>query len=229
MPTPRKITPKMTLDEIETEIFFTRAALKADPDAQDLLPMTDDWISLVDTARAKDRAAREAGADADATRVVANSRLDRACERFGDDLFLAVKKDRTAARWTQFFSVAVSKFVRQALSKQVARVKAWLLSTDPALEPHRGDLDTWSKASAAALAQTAGVATVRGEARIAREQTADDLTRERDGLYEGLSARARERGLPRDWASQFFRTAGGGSSGAEEGEPEVEPEAPPEG
>jgi hypothetical protein len=215
MSTPRKIPPTLPLDDTETEVFFTRSALKADPDAKDLLAMTDGWLALVDAARKKERAAREAHADADAARIVANARLDRACERFGDELYLTVDKDRASARWTAFFSVTVSKFVRQALGKQVGRVRGWLSSNDGVLEKHRDELDAWSKSAEAALQQTAAVATVRGEARIAREQLAEDLTRERDGLHDALSARGREKRLPRDWADQFFRKLGRTDAGAE--------------
>src|SRR5689334_3675805 len=99
MSNPRKILAKIPLDDVESEVFFTRSAVKADPDAKDLLSMTDGWLALVDAVRAKERAAREAQADADAARIVANTRLDRACVKFGDELYLAVDKDRSAARW----------------------------------------------------------------------------------------------------------------------------------
>lgn len=46
---------------------------------------------------------------------------------------------------------------------------------------------------------------LRANVRIAREQLAEDLTRERDGLFDTLSVRARAKGLPRDWPKQFFR------------------------
>ena len=205
MSNPRKIVSTQPLDENEAEVFFTRSGLKADPDASDLLPLTDGWLVMVDEVRTKERTAREAQGDADAARVVANGRLDRACERFGDELYLAVDKARGAARWRQFFPVAVSKFVRQALPKQLARVHGWLQSKDPVLENHRMNLETGAHAVDVALARTAAVATVRGEARIAREELAENLTRERDGLHDVLTVRARERGLPRDWADQFFR------------------------
>ncbi len=215
---PRKIVPTLPLDETEAEVFFTRSCLKADPDAQDLLLLTEGWIGMVDVVRVKERAAREALADTDAARIVANTRLDRACERFGDDLYLAVDKDRSVARWTQFFSVAVSKFVRQALPKQVGRVFGWLESKDPVLDKHRADLETWAKAADAGLKKTTAVATVRGEARMGREELAEDFTRERDGLHDALTARARDKGLPRDWADQFFRKVSRGGNVEEEAE-----------
>src|SRR4051812_8014537 len=104
----REIPPDFPLDDTEDEIHFTRATLKADPIASHLLPMTDDWLPLVDSVRAKDRQARIANADATAARVVSNFHFDHACTQFGDDLFLAVGKDRESARWTQFFPIAVS-------------------------------------------------------------------------------------------------------------------------
>jgi hypothetical protein len=189
--------------------------------------MTSGWLGLIDSARSKDRAARQAQAEADAARVIGNDRLDRACVQFGDELFLAVSKDRSSARWLQFFTLSVSKFVRQRLSTQVERVRGWLQSTDALLETHRKPLDTWSKAAGDALVQTRGVAVVRGEARIAREELAEDLTRERDGLHDALSAIARERKLPREWPDLFFRTQ---SRSAADEIPEAPPAAlPPNG
>ena len=207
MATPRKTTAEMPFDEMDDEIYFTRATLKADPDAVDLLPMTDDWLALVDAARAKERQARIADLDATAARVISNHHLDRACAAFGDDLYLAVGKERESPRWTRFFPVAVSRFIKMRFDKQVQQVKAWLQPgvNDATLEQHRPALTKWSNAADASIALTHGVAMVRGAARMAREQLAEDLTRERDGLHDALTTRARERGLGRDWANQFFR------------------------
>lgn len=205
----RQITPEMPLDDVEDEIGFTRASIKADPNAADLLPMTDDWFDLVDAVRTKDRQARLAEADANAARIIANYHLDGACARFGDDLFLAVGKNRESARWTQFFSVAVSSFVKMRFDKQIQKVKSWLAPNvnDPIVEKHRNDLTTWVNASTASLEKTSTAAMTRASFKMAREQLANDLTRERDGLFETLSARARDKGLPRDWSKQFFRVS----------------------
>jgi hypothetical protein len=202
---PRKITPTSTFDEMEDEVLFTLAALKADPDAAPLAPMADGWLDMLDHARAKDRAARKAQCEADATRIVANGRLDRACEKFGDDLYLAVDKDRSSPRWLQFFNVSVSRFVRQRLETQVQRVRGWLTTKDTLFADHRDGLDRWSQAAGDAIIQTRAVALVRGEARIAREELAEDLTRERDGLHDALSVQGRSLGLAREWPDLFFR------------------------
>lgn len=216
---PRKISDEITFDDAENEVIFTRAALTADPDAADLLSMTDDWMQLIDDARQVERKARIAVAEADAQRTVANGRLDQACTRFGDELFLAIDKDTKAARWTKFFSSAVSRFVRQALPKQVQAVKAWLeTGNDPVLQKHKKDLAKWSGAASDALTKTRGTAVARGDAWEKREEMAESLTRERDGLHEALAGRARDKGLPRAWPDTFFRVERRGGAAKEEAE-----------
>jgi hypothetical protein len=218
---PRKVPDDITFDDAEQEVIFTRAALAADPDAEGFLPMTDGWMGLVDEARTAERKARVMAAEADAQRTVANSRLDQACVRFGDELFLDVSKDKTAPRWTKFFSHAVSRFVRQALPKQVQVVKGWIeAGSDPVLQKHKKDLSKWSDAADAALTKTRATAVARGDAWEKRAEMADSLTRERDGLHEALAAHARDKGLPRAWPDTFFRVERRGS-GAETEAPET--------
>ena len=204
---PRKLLPTMSLEVFEDEILFTRAAVKADPDAADLLSLTDAWMGMVESARAAAFRAREGVADADGARSVANHRLDAACEKFGDGLLLAVGKDRASARWTRFFDRAVSRFIRMPLAAQVNRVKGWLTgAADAELDKNRTDLGMWTEKAAGALVATAGTATARGDAWIARDSLAEGLTAARDGLAEALASRARERNMGRDWPSVFFRT-----------------------
>ena len=134
---PRKIPPDITFDDAEDEVLFTRSGTLADPDAAPFAEQTDGWLALVDAARAKDRAAREAVMNTDAARIVANTRLDLACVAFGDELYLAAGKDTKGTRWTQFFPVAVSRFVKQRLSDQAVKVRYsassragnWLMSS----------------------------------------------------------------------------------------------------
>ncbi|MCU0694763.1 MAG: hypothetical protein MUF54_25605 [Polyangiaceae bacterium] len=160
--------------------------------------------------------------------MVANARLAAACVAFGDDLGLAVGWDAASSRCKQFFCVAVSRFVRQALHKQVKAVLGWVGSAKaPVLDKHKEGLERWAKKKADdALNQTAALAIVRGEAATSRAQLAEDLTADRDGLRDALAARARDRGLPRTWLDVFFRTESR-RSGAD-AEPECEsPEQPP--
>jgi hypothetical protein len=204
---PRQIDADMTFDDIESEILFTRAALKADPDAEDLVAATEGWLGQVDEVRGLAREVRAEVAAIDAQRITANARLDTVCTTFGDELFLAVGKDRKGKRWLQFFKVPVSSFVRQALATQVATVRGWLEEgDDEVLEKHRAELQRWATAADDALVRTRGSAAQRrGQLWQRREELADALTRERDSLHEALSARARERDLPRNFANAFFR------------------------
>ena len=141
---------------------------------------------------------------------------------------LAVGKDTASPRWRKLFAIAVSRFVRQALSKQVRQVNAWLAQADePVLKKHRATLHTWADKADAALTQTAALALARGEAWSAFEQLAEDLTRERDGLRDALAAIARHKGLPRTWPDLFFRVEHRGRAMDEEPDPPVEPPAAP--
>jgi len=209
---PRKITERMTLDDVETEILYTEAALRADPDAEDLLPLTDNWLDRLDQERQRSRDVRRAVATVDATRIVADGRLDQACTAFGDELYLETGKNRNSPRWKQFFNAPVSRFVRTALPRQVTRVRAWLQANDPVLERHRPEIEKWVARADDSLVKTRGLALTRGEAAIARTQFVEDLTHDRDGLSEALAARARERGLGRQWPDNFFRSSSRSSS-----------------
>ncbi len=202
---PSKLTGEMTFDTFEDLTLFTIAAIEADPDAADLLPMTATWLPQIAAARADNLAVRQQGAKADALRIVANGRLDAACVAFGDTLYAAVNKDRSTARWKTFFSETVTSFVKQAFDRQIKTVRGWLsLPNDAALEAHRTALTKWSDAAADAQVKTSTVGALRGQSRQQRETLADALTRERDGLSEALSQRARDRKLPRDWPTLFF-------------------------
>ncbi|MDP3501683.1 MAG: hypothetical protein Q8S33_15200 [Myxococcales bacterium] len=105
----------------------------------------------------------------------------------------------------EFFSETVTSFVKQAFDRQIKTVRGWLsLPNDAALEAHRTALTKWSDAAADAQVKTSTVGALRGQSRQQRETLADALTRERDGLSEALSQRARDRKLPRDWPTLFF-------------------------
>ncbi len=219
---PRKLDARMTLDATEDEILYTSAALEADPDAKDLVASTSGWLPALDKVRARDRDVRQGAAKADATRAVSNVRLDHSVVDFGDDLHAAVKKDHSAPRWLTFFKVAVSIFVKSALPREVETVKGWLGVKDAVLEKHRAPLTQWSTAAENAIVATRALGPRRGEVWQAREELADALTRERDGLHAALTQRANERTLPREWANTFFRVelrAGAGDEPGPHGAP----------
>jgi len=202
---PSQIHADMTFDDLEDEILFTRAALQADPQAAPLVGKTETWMAAVDEVRRLVRESRGEVMRTDAERAVANGRLDNACTRFGDALFLDVGKQRDHKRWTQFFKMPVSHFVRMRLSEQVTTVRGWLGAKDAVLETYRAELTRWVEATDQALVATKATSNVRGQAWQAREQLAEDMTRERDALHEALAALGRENQLERSWPDLFFR------------------------
>lgn len=223
---PRKLIAKLPFEEIEDEIIFTQAALAADPDAKDLVPLTESWLALIDKAQAAELELRREIANTDAARVVANARLDQACVAFGDDLLLAAGKDRGSPRFKQFFGGPVARFVRMALPRQIAQVRAWLSSTDEVFLKHKPELEKWVQAADAALIAARALALKRGENAVTKDELSSDLTRERDSLAETLAARARERRLDRNWPKTFFRVTSSRSAPTEtEEEPGAEASA----
>lgn len=224
---PYALTRKTTLDDCEETTLDTRAALEADPDASELLPLTDGWMEEIDKTRAVERTTRKKVAQANARRRVSNTRLDMTCGGFADELHLAVNKDHTSARWLTFFAVAVGLFVRQALSRQVAAVRGWLTSNDAVLEKHRPALTFWSGKAQEALDETVALATAHGEAHVAREHLAEFLTRGRDGLHDALSGIARQKGFAREWPDAFFQVQSRSKKRLEEPEAPPAPATPP--
>ena len=203
---PRRLTREMTFDTLESEAMFTLAALQADPNAADLVPLVSGWIDRIDEVRVFDRQLRQLEANADASRVISNQYLDSSCTRFGDELYLAAGKDRSSSRWTRFFSMPVSDFVRIGLARQVSIVKSWLsASTDAVLEQHRADLESWSAKCDQALLDTDVVTVRRRDVWEKREALAGGLTKERDALHRKLAERADMQDLGRGWADLFFR------------------------
>ena len=200
----RKLTSETTLDDHEREIIYTRAAVAADPNAADLLSLTDGWDALVDAARLKRRASWVAQVGADAQRRVSNEGLDNACTSFGGELSLHDKPGTEGFRLF-FRNATVSRFIKQPFAAQVGAVEAWLTtSAQPVLERHRALITPWVRAARAALTATDASAVPMGQWQITRATLAEDMTRERDALWSALDERRRERNLPRDWPGLFF-------------------------
>ena len=99
----KKIDDAYSLEEMRSEVLFSRAALKADPNASDFLPSTGSWLGIVATAADQELAARTALVEATASRTIANQRLDETCRDVGRALAAELKNDRSGARWSRLF------------------------------------------------------------------------------------------------------------------------------
>ena len=217
---PRKLPTQTTLNNHLRQLIYTRAALAADPQARDLLPMTDGWEARVDAVLRIHRLALNAQVGADALRRVSNTGLDTSCMAFGAELGLKEKPGTEGFRYF-FRNLTPSRFIKQALATQVGAVEAWLGATDNAVfERHRAMITTWVVAAREALTATDASANPIGTWQVARARLAEDMTRERDGLWAALDERRRAENLPRDWPDLFFRVESSESAKAEDAEDE---------
>mgnify|MGYP000523306590 CR=1 FL=1 len=206
---PRKLTGTMALEALRQEVRFTRAALKADPDACDLLSETDAWSGQVTAMRDLEDGVQDAEADADACFAVANQRLDRSCIRFANAKLVSLGMDRSSSQFTRYFKVPPSDFVRQPLADQRSAVEGWLTVTeDSVLEAHRPELSTWSGKGLEALSMMSAQSQCVATHRTKRETLAAVLTSARDALHRSLAGRADALSLGREWPDTFFKKEG---------------------
>ena len=111
--------------------------------------------------------------------------------------------------------------MKRAFEKQVTACENWLASSgDAVFDRHRAGLAPVIAAARAALAATAAASVPMGQWQVGRVVLAEDITRERDGLWNELDALGRRQSKPRGWADLFFRTGPSGS------EPKEDPETP---
>lgn len=224
---PRQIDPDETFDTLRDEMNFTASRLQDEAAAAGLAGRTTDWKSRIDAAEATARALDHDVTAVDAARQGANDALDAATTAFADALLPAVGKDRSSPRWRGFFRTSVSEFNRMPLAEQAAAVRGWLNdSQDAVLLAHKDALDAATGRVERAIARENALASRRGGLWQEREALASYLTNERDALHDELSAVARANGLPRGWASSFFRTRSGGKKAASPA-PAPTPAAPP--
>lgn len=202
---PRVITAEMSMADTKAEIIYTRASMGADPDARDLVGMTDGLLEACEPLDAQMLANLIERTIRDAERSVANRNLDTTCIAFGDQLLPAVGKNRQSARWTRYFDEAPNRFVKQDLRDQVKKVNGWLATQDPVLEPFREALVLWVGEAQKALDKDEVLKQATAELTLRREAFAKKITQARDAVHRALAQRAEERDLGRDWADGFFR------------------------
>ncbi|MCC6625260.1 MAG: hypothetical protein IT385_28690 [Deltaproteobacteria bacterium] len=195
------------MSELRAEVFYTRARLQDEAQAAALIARTDAWLVRIEAVDKATQALDGEQAAAAAAVVGADRALDLAVTALADDLYDAVGKDRSSARWRAFFRKSPSDFNRQELSEQVARVGGWLADArDEVLQVHRERLTAAVERCRVAQAREAALGTRRGGVWQDREALAAYLTDERDALHDELAAIARGGRLDRAWPATFFRT-----------------------
>ena len=202
----RKLSDKMTTEDLRDEIVFTQAMLKAHPFVPpELATHADDWGRELPAFEARQRALRDQRIILDARRGIANEFLARPIGKFSDDLLRFVNKDRTSKLYTQYFSIPPSKFTGQPLAEEVAAVRSWLPNEQPLLDPYRAELIRWTDTADAVLADDKRALQHTAELRQERERIVAALTEKRDALWGLLAGVARQHHLGRSWPNGFFR------------------------
>lgn len=207
---PRPIDSDDTFETLRDETWFTGARLADEPLAAALFERTDEWQARIDACDKTARALDKEETQVEAQFAGGNLVLDAACTDFGDDLLVAVAKDRASPRWRAFFRSSVSDFILQPLSQQVVAVRGWLTeSSDEVLLQHKPKLEVAATRVERAVAREAALAVRRATHAQDREALTASLTAQRDALHGDLSALARTNRLPRAWADSFFRATKG--------------------
>jgi len=202
---PKRILPETALSETRDEIVFTRGALKAHPIARVLLPETEGWLAPITALRDQMETNEVERIELDAEYKILNAAFDADCIEFSPVALKAAGGDREDTRYTRYFAVAPSVFVKQDIDEQVKAVEGWLTVQDPTLDP-------WRERFAAHLAALKDHRARRRASQqktrsfeIAREAAATTLTDQRDALHRRLGEQGQQSSQPRGYADLFFR------------------------
>lgn len=207
---PRELPADTPLDELEDEVIDTQAALRADPDAEDLAPGFEAQLTALDVVFDRERQTRREKVEAAAVCRVADGRLDPAIVLTGKQLEVVVKGDKSSPTWTRAFgSSTPSDIGRLPRAKEVTRVSELVAALtavgSAALTDVIASLTLWSGRLGAGLERLRTANASRGQYVGDREEYVIALNRARRSLSGALIQRAAERGLPKDWPATFFR------------------------
>ncbi len=215
------------------ELWFTEAALHADPDAADLAPDFDAAIDRWESVAQRERAARRGIVRAEAVVSVRDAQLDGTTTRFAGVVLVEAANDRRSSFYRRFFSEAPSTFVTRNLRDQSEQTRDRIvpeilkLSENSLLRRFADPLAAQAKAALQAL-------TSRTKARGENATVVSDVTdwkesvnRLRTTTYAELLKRSAERNLGREWPETFFRRDESSAAVDDEPAPAPTPEPQP--
>jgi hypothetical protein len=206
----RELRAETPLETLEDEIVYTDAALKADPEAEDLAPGFAGQLESLDEVYDRERATRRAVTEATAYSRVADSRLDEEVLGSGRVMEVPLKGDRTHPSWTKVYGTATpSDVAKLARPKEVIKVRGMIKAMTELglaiLATVIASLTFWAGRLDGGLTRLTDSKADRGRFRSERDEFIIGLNRARRALYGSLTTRAAERGLPKEWPDLFFR------------------------
>lgn len=228
----RQIAITRALSYFLEELWYTEAALAADPDAADLAHAFDATINEWDDVSQRERLARRALVRADAVVAVRDEHIDTETGRFATLLKFEAGNDTKGTFYKRFFTEAPSTFVGRNLRDQCEQTRDRIVPEirkqpeTSLLRPFADRLADFAKSALAAL-------TARTKARGENASVASDVADWKEGVnrlrtvtYAELLKRATEKKYGKDWVETFFRRDD--SSAAVDDTPdEPVPPAPP--
>lgn len=230
----RQIAISRALSYFLEELWYTEAALAADPDAADLASAFDATITEWDEVSQRERLARRALVRADAVVAVRDEHIDTETKRFATLLKFEAGNDTKGTFYKRFFTEAPSTFVGRNLRDQCEQTRDRMVPEirkqpeTSLLRPFADRLLDFAKSALAAL-------TVRTKARGENASVASDVADWKEGVnrlrtitYAELLKRAAEKKYSKDWVETFFRRDdGSATAGGDEPDEPVPPAPPP--
>ena len=223
MPAPY-FDPTSSLDATRDELVFLNVRLGRDPRARDLAPRVAAHLAAWRDVHDAQLTLWDAQTGAQVDVALADEALDAHVDTFAADLLRLCGDDRTSPRFTLYFPVAPSAVKRPVLGEELATARRWVTllaaEEDDGLRAHGErfaaevkDADDALAARAAADSRNASFRAVGAHATFmqgvvdTREHVWIELERRR--------ADDKDAGLPRDWATRFFRPRASAESDAE--------------
>lgn len=228
----RQIPMSRSLAWFLDELWFTEAALAADPDAHDLAAVFETTIAEWDGVAQRERAARRGVVRAEAVVAVRNEQIDSETGRFSTLVLVESGNDRKGSFFTRFFPEAPSAFIARNLRDQCEQTRDRIvpeIQKQPETSMLHPFADRFLSLTKNALASLTARTRARGENASVASDVADwkeGVNRLRTVTYAELLKRAAEKRYGRDWAETFFRRDDGSSPAADDPAPPTPP-APP--
>ncbi len=197
------------IEGVWSELAYTRARAKHDPNARDLLPPIEALIERAKQLRTEQLGAWEGEIDAQAGVDAVNDALDATTVDFGRALDNEIR-DRKHPTYKRYFPIPPSDVVALGLESELERVRSWpeYLATEESatLKAFADRFREHIAAGDAAVEARRMAAASRANHRAAAIQRFfDDVNAARQSLHALLTQRAVERRLGRRWADRFFR------------------------
>ena len=204
-------TTQSLADSIWHYLVYLEARLLNDANADEFAPEVTELINRVEKTWQLQRSKWRTEISAQARVDYANERLDQQTSRFSRVLLSQedINLDTEHPRYKRYFTVPLSRFIRQALAPQIKQTRPWLESirTEPEMtvQAFAATLTESVTLGEEALRQQEQAISARKDHRV-RDVTnlVKDANDTCQKIYGLLKAKAPGLNMPTEWADNFF-------------------------